>query len=133
MTCTDSDQCWTLSPELNTCCCVDGLDSDPFQHVRVVIDELPDETFMSCDVTLDSGADTSVLPLRYSSIGEVGPAPSTVFVDAQGRPLAVDSTRVATLQFGDVAIKEKFIVSDVANSTCSPWPHHSSRLEPCTR
>ena len=114
MTCTDSDQCWTLSPELNTCCCVDGLDSDPFQHVRVVIDELPDETFMSCDVILDSGADTSVLPLRYSSIGEVGPAPSTVFVDAQGRPLAVDSTRVATLQFGDVAFKEKFIVSDVA-------------------
>ena len=69
---------------------------------------------MSCDVILDSGADTSVLPLRYGSIGEVGPAPNTVFVDAQGRPLAVVSTRVATLQFGDVAFKEKFIVSDVA-------------------
>ena len=113
MTCTDGDRFWTVCPELNECCCIDDCPAVSFQHVRVVIDELPDDLFMSCDVILDSGADTSVLPLRYGDIGEACAAPSSTFVDAQGCPLAVESTRVATLQFGDVAFKEKFIVSDV--------------------
>ena len=84
-----------------------------FQHVRVVIDELSDETCEFCDVILDSGADTSVLPLHFSDVGQQCASPSTTFVDAQGCPLAVSTTRVATLQFGNVAFKEKFIVADV--------------------
>ena len=113
MTCTDGDSQWTICPELKSCCCSDVSDAASFQHVRVVIDELSDDSFMPCDVILDSGADISVLPLHYSGIGEVGPAPDTTFVDAQGCPLAVESTRIATLQFGNVAFREKFIIADV--------------------
>ena len=113
MTCTDGDSQWTVCPELKSCCCSDVSDAASFQHVRVVIDELSDDSFMPCDVILDSGADISVLPLHYSGIGEVGPAPDTTFVDAQGCPLAVESTRIATLQFGNVAFREKFIIADV--------------------
>ena len=68
---------------------------------------------MPCDVILDSGADTSVLPLCFGDLGEACADPSSTYVDAQGCPLAVESTRVATLQLGDIAFKEKFIVADV--------------------
>ena len=81
--------------------------------MRLVIDEISDDSFMSCDVILDSGADINVLTLHYSNVGEVGPAPNTTFVDAQGCPLSVESTRIATLQFGNVASRENFIVADV--------------------
>ena len=113
MTCTDDDQCWTICPDLNVCCCIGDCSTSAFQHVRVVIDELSDETYKSCDVILDSGADTSVLPLHFSDVGQQCASPSTTFVDAQGCPLAVSTTCVATLQFGNVAFKEKFIVADV--------------------
>ena len=113
MTCTDHDQCWTICPDLSACCCIGDCSTSAFQHVRVVIDELSDETCEFCDVILDSGADTSVLPLHFSDVGQQCASPSTTFVDAQGCPLAVSTTRVATLQFGNVAFKEKFIVADV--------------------
>ena len=108
MTCTDNDHCWTICPELNQCCCAETC-----HHVRAVIDEFSGETCMPCDVILDSGADTSVLPLCFGDLGEACADPSSTYVDAQGCPLAVESTRVATLQFGDIAFKEKFIVADV--------------------
>ena len=66
-----------------------------------------------CDVILDSGADTSVLPLKYGHVGIEGLAVDTCYVDAQGVPLTVQSTRLANVQFGDVTFKERFIVSDV--------------------
>ena len=113
MTCTDHDQCWTICPDLSACCCIGDCSTSAFQHVRGVIDELSDETCEFCDVILDSGADTSVLPLHFSDVGQQCASPSTTFVDAQGCPLAVSTTRVATLQFGNVAFKEKFIVADV--------------------
>ena len=101
MTCTDDDQFWTLSPSLKTCC-IDEFSLETAQHVRVVIDELSDDGHVCtpCDVILDSGADTSVLPLRFSHVGESCDAPNTMFVDAQGCPLSIASTRIATLQFG---------------------------------
>ena len=132
MTCTDGDSQWTVCPDLNPCCCSDVSNESSFQHVRVVIDELSDDSFMQCDVILDSGADISVLPLHYSGIGEVGPAPNTTFVDAQGCPLAVESTRIATLQFGNVAFREKFIIADVTTplvALCCIGTYHSCRLE----
>ena len=36
-------------------------------------------------------------------------------MDAQGVPLSVESTRIATVQFGDVCFKEKFIIADVTS------------------
>ena len=103
MTCTDDDHCWTICPELNQCCCAENC-FETTQHVRAVIDELSDETCMPCDVILDSGADT-MLPLCFGDLGEACAAPSSTDVDAQGCPLAVEPTRVATLQFGDIASK----------------------------
>ena len=79
--------------------------------MRVLIDELADDTYMLCDVILDSGADTCVLSLHFSDVGQQRAAPSTTFVDARGCPLAVSSARVATLHFGSVALKEKFIIA----------------------
>lgn len=65
-----------------------------------------------CEIILDS-ADTSALPLKYSGIGSASSGPRTTFVDAQGSPLSVESTRIATVRFGDVSFKEKFIVANI--------------------
>eukprot|EP00435_Cladocopium_sp_Y103_P011853 s1770_g3.t1 len=106
MAATDSDSCWTLSPSCKQ------------QHVRAVSTLEHFASFSDeCDVILDSGADTSALPLKYASVGVEGPAPSpapsTCYVDAQGTPLEVQSTRLANVQFGDVIFRERFIVSDI--------------------
>ena len=78
MACTDSDALWTICPSLKACC-LDECAMQSTQHVRVVIDELSDveSTSTACDVILDSGADTSVLPLRFSHVGESCAAPDT--------------------------------------------------------
>eukprot|EP00435_Cladocopium_sp_Y103_P056888 s567_g19.t1 len=86
MSASDTDDAWTYSPDLRS-------------HLR--------------DVILDSGADTSALPLRFAAVGIEGPSPETSFVDAQGAPLTVQSTRLANIQFGDVIFRERFIVSDI--------------------
>jgi hypothetical protein len=59
-------------------------------------------------IILDSGADTSALPLKFASVCVEGPAPETCYVDAQGTPLDVKSTRL-----GDVIFRERFSVSDI--------------------
>eukprot|EP00435_Cladocopium_sp_Y103_P038766 s3398_g10.t1 len=117
MTCADSDSAWTFCPDLNSCCCCDVgdsdvlQDSDSLQRIRVVIDELPDDTCMQCDVILDSGAGTSVLPMRFNDVGEICQEPNTTLVDAQGCPLS--ATRIATLQMGNLSFREKFVVANV--------------------
>ena len=113
---TDSDMNWTISPDLTlleTCCSDDSICSCIYGHIRVVSNVAAQELCMPCDVILDSGADTSALPLRFSGVGTACPSPNTMFVDAQGSPLAVESTRLATVQFGDVTFREEFIVADV--------------------
>ena len=101
MTATDDDGRWTLSPS--------GA-----HHVRAVNAVETFETHVTeCDIILDSGADTSALPLKFSCIGDEGPRPDVSYVDAQGATLDVKSTRLANVQFGDVIFKEKFIVSDI--------------------
>ena len=101
MSATDDDDRWTLSPTVK-------------QHLGVVSNmDAYDGGTSVCDVILDSGADTSALPLKYGHVGIEGPAVDTCYVDAQGAPLTVQSTRLANVQFGDVTFKERFIVSDV--------------------
>ena len=116
MSCTDGDMDWTISPDLTmlgTCCTDVSSFSCIHNHVRVVSRATKQQISMPCEVILDSGADTSVLPLCYSELGTSCPGPSTTFVDAQGCPLVIESTRLATVQFGDVSFREKFIVADV--------------------
>ena len=100
MACSDSDGIWTDSPWL-----FDSVTS----HVRMVNDDSqgPD------DIVLDSGADVSALPLCYSGVGTEVFHDGSLFVDAQGNALHVDSTRLGKVGFGDVTFKEKFIVSGV--------------------
>jgi hypothetical protein len=104
MAVTDRDGSWTLSPDLRSL----------NHHFRVVSSMDYMESVMGeCDVILDSGANTSALPLCFSDVGIAGPAPDTCFVDAQGTPLNVQATRVANIRFGDVTFRERFIVSDI--------------------
>ena len=68
------------------------------------------------EIILDSGADVSALSRTYGNVGvEVGQHESQ-FIDAQGSSLHVQSTRMAKVIFGDVVIKERFIVTDVSIS-----------------
>ena len=41
------------------------------------------------------------------------------FVDAQGSPLNISSTRLATVDFGDFSLKEEFIVASITSSLLS--------------
>ena len=66
-----------------------------------------------CEIILDSGADTSALPLQFSQVGVEDVMPGTSFVDAQGMPLNVTGSRIAHVAFGDVIFKERFIISDI--------------------
>ena len=101
MSVTDFDDGWTLSPKCEL-------------HLRTVSNTVNfDAVLEDCDIILDSGADTSALPLKFASVGTEGPAPTTSYVDAQGAPLNVRSTRLADVRFGDVIFRERFIVSDI--------------------
>lgn len=82
--------------------------------------------------------DISVWPLSHSSVGTSGPAPSLTYVDVQGCPLNVATTRITTLQFGDVAFKVKFITASVTTPLIalghiirSGWRLVQSELGPC--
>ena len=116
MSVTDGDSGWTLSPDCEL-------------HLRAVSNTVNfDAVLEDCDIILDSGADTSALPLKFASVGIEGPAPTTSYVDAQGAPLDVRSTRLADVRFGDVIFRERFIVSDITcpllslgTVLCSGW------------
>ena len=122
MSCTDSDSDWIFSPDASPCAPNSDSDSSISScshrsfHVRALSETAAHNmTSLCCDVTLDSGADTSALPLSFAGVGDRCQDPSTTFVDAQGVPLSVESTRIATVQFGDVCFKEKFIIADVTS------------------
>ena len=106
LTWSDSDGIWTNSP---------WLQDDLTSHVRM----LNDDSQGLDDIVLDSGADVSALPLCYSVVGTEIHHDGSLFVDAQGNALHVDSTRLAKVQFGDVTFKEKFIVSGVTTPLLS--------------
>ena len=58
------------------------------------------------EIILDSGADVSALPRTHGNVGvEVGQHESQ-FIDVQGSPLYVHSTRVAKMTFGDVSVTD---------------------------
>ena len=84
-------------------------------HVRMVADD----SLGMDDIVLDSGADVSALPMSFASVGTACAHDGSLFVDAQGNPLEVDSTRLARVRLGDVVFKEKFIVSGVTTPLLS--------------
>ena len=95
MTYSDNDGMWTVSP-------------DEVNHVRAV------------EIILDSGADGSALPMEYGHAGVPTASDDRLrFVDAQGSTLNVSSTRLATVDFGDFALKEEFIVASITSPLLS--------------
>ena len=108
MTYSDDDLVWTLFHD----------DCLSMHHVRAIGERGPPGT--AVEIVLDSGADGSVLPLEYATVGE--PDRETgdfCYVDAQGKPIAVKTVRVAELHFGNVAFKERFIVAKVTTPLIS--------------
>ena len=102
----DDNEDWTLcnSPTRSL-----SSSDDNLPQVRVMVD-----ASTPVEIILDSGADVSALPRSYGNVGvEVGQH-EVQFIDAQGSPLHVHSTRVAKVTFGDVTLKERFIVTDVS-------------------
>ena len=78
-------------------------------QVRVLVD-----ASTPVEIILDSGADVSAFPRSCGNVGvEVGQHEAQ-FSDVQGSPLHIHSTRVAKVTFGDVTLKERFIVTDVS-------------------
>ena len=106
LTYSDDNADWTLcnSPSWSI-----SSNDDDLPQVRAMLDATS-----PVEIILDSGADVSALPRTYGNVGvEVGQHESQ-FTDAQGSPLHVHSTRIANVIFGDVVIKERFIVTDVS-------------------
>ena len=106
LTYSDDNADWTLcnSPSWSI-----SSNDDDLPQVRAMVDATA-----PVEIILDSGADVSALPRTYGNVGvEVGQHESQ-FIDAQGSPLHVHSTRVARVTFGDVVLKERFIVTDVS-------------------
>ena len=94
VTYSDNDDVWTVEAELD--------------HLRMV------------EIILDSGADGSALPLEYSNTGVALASDNKLrFVDAEGSPLNISSTRLATVDFGGFCLKEEFIVASITSPLLS--------------
>ena len=69
------------------------------------------------EIILDSGADTSALPLTYADVGE-SCQHETVGqdgIDAQGGKLDIRDTRLATVDLGNgVILRERFIIANIS-------------------
>ena len=107
MTATDDDDNWTFSH------CVEDL-----SHMRTVT-YIPQPGEL-IEVLLDSGADGSALPLSFGHMGvSVGGPHGMNYVDAQGSPLGIQDVRVAEIHFGDVCIRDRFIIAPVTGPIIS--------------
>ena len=101
MSSTDDDGHWEFAHDV-----------EDLSHVRTVTYvPQPGEPI---EVLLDSGADGSALPLSFGHMGvSIGSSHGMNYLDAQGSPLGIQDVRVAEIQFGDVCIRDKFIIAPV--------------------
>ena len=105
MACTDQDGVWT---------CATGckVGTPVRNHVRMM--SFAGEP--SSEIILDSGADTSALPLSFANVGEscshdVG---LQDYIDAQGGKLDIKDTCLATVDLGNsVILRERFIIANI--------------------
>ena len=105
LTYSDDNEDWTLcnSPTWSL-----SSSDDSLPQVRAMVD-----ASTPVEIILDPGAGVSALPRSYGTVGiEVGQHEAQ-FIDAQGSPLHVHSTRFAKVTFGDVTLKERLLVTDV--------------------
>ena len=105
MACADDDENRTCEPDFK--------EPNHFHHVRMMT--LAGSN--SADIILDSGADTSALPLAYIDVGE-SRSHETIgqdYIDAQGGTLDIRDTRLATVGLGNgVVLRERFIIANIS-------------------
>ena len=72
---------------------------------------------LSSEIILDSGADTSALPLSYGDVGEsCNDVGLQDYIDAQGGKLDIRDTRLATVDLGNgVILRERFIIANISS------------------
>ena len=100
--------CTTFDMTYSDCDGVWTVDTSDVNHVRAV------------EIILDSGADGSALPMEDAHTGVATASDDRLrFVDAQGSPLNISSTRLATVDFGDFSLKEEFIVASITSPLLS--------------
>eukprot|EP00435_Cladocopium_sp_Y103_P071092 s421_g36.t1 len=107
MTCTDSDEFWTFSPTF-------ADEPNRFHHVRMMSFAAGST---SEQIILDSGADTSALPLSYAHVGEScsHETEGQDYIDAQGAKLDIHDTRLATVDLGNgIVLRERFIIANIS-------------------
>ncbi len=74
------------------------------------------------DIILESGADGPALPLAYSNVAMSSNSPGAkpCFLDAQGNPLDIQNTCLATICVDDdILLREEFIVATVTSPLVS--------------
>ena len=106
MSCSDDDNVWTCSPTLHD-------EPNRLHHVRM----MSFAGVSSAEIILDSGADTSALPLTYADVGEScqHETAGQDFIDAQGGKLDIRDTRLATVDLGNgVILRERFIIANIS-------------------
>ena len=115
MSCTDDDGIWTFCDSY--CIYLSPDSRSSFDCIRAV----GNVTDGRVEVVIDSGADGSVLPLEYATIGHRDPTfdKSSSFIDALGKPISVREARIAEVQFGSVIFKEQFIIAPVTSPLIS--------------
>ena len=97
--------CTTFDMTYSDCDGVWTVDTSDVNHVR------------AGEIILDSGADESAVPMEYAHIGVATASDDRLrFVDAQGSPLNISSTRLATVDFGDFSLKEEFVAASITIS-----------------
>eukprot|EP00435_Cladocopium_sp_Y103_P024926 s1404_g6.t1 len=95
MTCSDSGDVWTIDPS-------------SVDHLRAV------------EIILGSGAGGSALPLEYASAGIATTSGNKLhFVDAQGSPLNISSTRFATVDLVGFSLREEFTLASITSPLLS--------------
>ena len=121
----DDQDDWTFEP--TDLPCIDFID-DPicdassFKHVRMVGSLSASASFggTAVEIVLDSGADGSVLPMSYASVGKsVLHETSANYVDAQGSPIRIHDVRLAEITLGKVRFKERFLIGNVTTPLLS--------------
>ena len=106
MSCTDQDDSWTCAPGCN-------IDLPVRNHVRM----MSAAGELSSEIILDSGADTSALPLSYGDVGEsCNDVGLQDYIDAHSGKLDIRDTRLATVDLGNgVILRERFIIANISS------------------
>ncbi|CAE7337252.1 unnamed protein product [Symbiodinium sp. CCMP2592] len=117
MDATDDDEEWTVCPEL----CYDEPEREHVAVINMVrATATAQHTSKAVDVVVDSGADVSVAPLEFRSLGRSSPNSNVLMQDAQGKQIVNHGSRALVVEVKDIngetaVIKERFLLAEVSS------------------